>query len=372
MEYIVNYSKFRILTEQSNQSDLLGQTGLGAISFNLGCQWPVGKTTVGDITPESMKRANDVLAKIKDWIVRNIPTGISITIDAYESNVTPTDPSKRDQLWYATERRKSAKNLIGNWLNGLDISPEIVSTATYSDGKTERRGEAYTQGKDNPNDPKYVDDQAIEVTIKMSEEFLDSVRKSVKCGGNASVEKGKEANQEIKGPTGDQFIESSDGRKWSELGNSWLYQDERSGKETVLSSRAGKPALNYTRALQVTDPQNALALMGKIKIQFDPLQIPDRLTGYYFTYRENKLVLLRLFDTGFRGVAEYALELSKKYNPKGATGELTITSSNIINGKSGSYEFELDVPAIPIGGLIFVNAYAPLGRTVFKLNTVCG
>lgn len=367
MEYIINYSKFKRITEQSAPTQ---SNQLGTISFNLGCQWPVGKTEVSDITPDSLKKATAVLSEIKDWVVRYIPIGIVITIDAYESNVTPTDPNKRD-LWYAKNRRESAKRLIGDWLRGLNLPEELLSAAKYVDGKTERRGDAYVANKDNPNDPKYVDDQAIDVNIKISNEFLDLVRKSVACGGDASVEKGKAASKEITGPAGDQWINSSDGRKWSELGNAWLYQDERSGTEEILSKKAGKPALNYTRALQVSDPGNQLRLKGKLKIQFDPVRIPDRLTGYYFTYQGNEIVLRRLFDTGFRGTSEYAVQLSKTYNPKKVAGEKAIDSKNIINGKPGNYEFTLDVPSIPIGGLIFVNAYAPLGETIFNLKTVC-
>ena len=370
MEYIVNYSNFKRLTEQSSQAARPQSNQLGTISFNLGCQWPVGKTDVSDITPDSMKKAQAVLSEIRDWVTRYIPTGIVITIDAYESNVTPTDPNKRD-LWYAKNRRESAKRLIGEWLRGLNIPEGLISDAKYVDGKTERRGDAYVANKDNPNDPKYVDDQAIDVNIKISNEFLDLVRKSVVCGGDASVDKGKAANKEITGPVGDQWINSSDGNKWSELGNAWLYQDERSGTEEILSKKAGRPALNYTRALQVTDPSNQLRLKGKLKIQFDPVKVPDRLTGYYFTYQENKIVLKRLFDTGFRGSSEYATRLGITYNPKKSTGEKLIDSKNIINGDPGSHEFTLDVPSIPIGGLIFVNAYAPLGETIFNLRTIC-
>jgi len=370
MEYIVNYSNFKRLTEQSSQAARPQSNQLGTISFNLGCQWPVGKTDVSDITPDSMKKAQAVLSEIRDWVTRYIPTGIVITIDAYESNVTPTDPNKRD-LWYAKNRRESAKRLIGEWLRGLNIPEGLISDAKYVDGKTERRGDAYVANKDNPNDPKYVDDQAIDVNIKISNEFLDLVRKSVVCGGDASVDKGKAASKEITGPVGDQWISTPDGKKLSELGNAWLYQDERSGTEEILSKKAGRPALNYTRALQVTDPSNQLRLKGKLKIQFDPVKIPDRLTGHYFTYHENKIVLKRLFDTGFRGSSEYAVQLSKTYNPKKSTGEKSVDSKNIINGDPGNHEFTLDVPSIPIGGLIFVNAYAPLGETIFNLRTIC-
>lgn len=162
-------------------------------SIDLGATFESGKYLLGSSVQSNVKKR---LKPLVDFLIANPSSDVKITIVAGESRVTNYDREKCGPGIYTAECKLKPKQLsllraqqIEVYLNKLFVNlksngtiPKLPPKPTIS---TVLGSTKYVQGEDDPNDPKYKEEQKIELLIdaEASYECLVGMKISISYEG---------------------------------------------------------------------------------------------------------------------------------------------------------------------------------------------
>jgi hypothetical protein len=132
-------------------------------------------------TQQLVSEVSNKLIPVIDFINKFKNQKIEITVQAMESQVTNADNEPKSQNFHkkvppkylATNRANSVKTIINNFLENALKQNKISIVPTFTQDSILIGSTSYTQGKDNPNDPKYNQEQRIDVIVKTTGESVE-------------------------------------------------------------------------------------------------------------------------------------------------------------------------------------------------------
>ena len=142
-------------------------------SIDLGVKYDAGKWK---LTPPILTTLNEKIKPLVDFLKSNPSSDVKITIVAGESQVTNYDREKCGPNIYTQEcklepkqlsllRAQQIQNKLTEIFTGLKSDGTITKSPSEATIKTVLGSTSYTPGTDKPDDPKYREEQKIELII---------------------------------------------------------------------------------------------------------------------------------------------------------------------------------------------------------------
>jgi hypothetical protein len=131
-------------------------------------------------TQQLVSQVTTALTPVIDFIKKYQSQKIEVSIQAGESQVTNADnePKSKNkgkkvpQKYLANGRSNSIKSIIDNFFDNLIKTNTISVKPTFGENEIILGTTPYVVGKSNPNDPKYADEQFINVIVKATGESV--------------------------------------------------------------------------------------------------------------------------------------------------------------------------------------------------------
>ncbi len=131
-------------------------------------------------TQELISQVTTALTPVIEFIKKYQSQKIEVSIRAGESQVTNADnePTSKNKgkgvpkKYLATGRANSVKSIINNYFDNLVKTNVITVKPTFGENEIVLGSTPYTPSKSNPNDPKYVEEQFINVIVNTTGESV--------------------------------------------------------------------------------------------------------------------------------------------------------------------------------------------------------
>lgn len=131
-------------------------------------------------TEQLVSQVTTALTPVIDFIRKHQSQKIEVSIQAGESLVTNSDnePSSKNrgkkvpQKYLATGRANSVKSIINNFFDNLIETNVISVKPTFGENEIILGTTPYTAGTSNPKDPKYAEEQFINVIVRATGESV--------------------------------------------------------------------------------------------------------------------------------------------------------------------------------------------------------
>lgn len=131
-------------------------------------------------TQQLVSQVTTALTPVIEFIKKYQSQKIEVSIQAGESQVTNADnePSSKNkgkrvpQKYLANGRANSVKSIINNFFDNLIKTNAISVKPTFGENEIVLGSTPYVSGKNNPNDPKYAEEQFINVIVRATGESV--------------------------------------------------------------------------------------------------------------------------------------------------------------------------------------------------------
>jgi len=131
-------------------------------------------------TQQLVAQVTTALTPIIEFIKKYQSQKIEVSIQAGESQVTNADnePTSKNKgkgvpkKYLATGRANSVKSIINNYFDNLIKTNVITVKPTFGENQIVIGSTPYVSGKNNPNDPKYAEEQFINVIVNATGESV--------------------------------------------------------------------------------------------------------------------------------------------------------------------------------------------------------
>jgi len=143
-----------------------------------------GKYKFNSLSPEAKKAINQSIAKVALFINENPNTEVTISIEVGESAVTNYDnegatKKKVDPGYLSQKRGETIKEFLTDQFKNFVDSGKIKTAPIIPDAKTNiglgTQKYTYERGKDDPKDPKYLEDQYIKFIVDLKSTTTEDV-----------------------------------------------------------------------------------------------------------------------------------------------------------------------------------------------------
>lgn len=131
-------------------------------------------------TQQLVSQVTAALTPVIEFIKKYQSQKIEVSIQAGESQVTNADnePTSKNKgkgvpkKYLATGRANSVKSIINNYFDNLINTNVITVKPTFGENQIVLGSTPYTPNKSNPNDPKYAEEQFINVIVNATGESV--------------------------------------------------------------------------------------------------------------------------------------------------------------------------------------------------------
>ena len=131
-------------------------------------------------TQQLVSQVTNALTPVIEFIKKHQSQKIEVSIQAGESKVTnadnePTSKNKGNkvpQKYLANGRANSVKSIINNFFDNLIKTNVISVKPTFGENQIVIGSTPYVSGKNSPNDPKYAEEQFINVIVNATGESV--------------------------------------------------------------------------------------------------------------------------------------------------------------------------------------------------------
>ena len=131
-------------------------------------------------TQQLVSQVTTALSPVIEFIKKYQSQKIEVSIQAGESQVTNADnePTSKNKgkgvpkKYLATGRANSVKSIINNYFDNLIKTNVITVKPTFGENEIVLGSTPYTPNKSNPNDPKYAEEQFINVIVNATGESV--------------------------------------------------------------------------------------------------------------------------------------------------------------------------------------------------------
>jgi len=131
-------------------------------------------------TQQLVSQVTTALTPVIEFIKKYQSQKIEVSIQAGESQVTNADnePTSKNKgkgvpkKYLATGRANSVKSIINNYFDNLIKTNVITVKPTFGENEIVLGSTPYTPSKSNPNDPKYAEEQFINVIVNTTGESV--------------------------------------------------------------------------------------------------------------------------------------------------------------------------------------------------------
>lgn len=131
-------------------------------------------------TQQLVSQVTAALTPVIEFIKKYQSQKIEVSIQAGESQVTNADnePTSKNKgkgvpkKYLATGRANSVKSIINNYFDNLIKTNVITVKPTFGENQIVLGSTPYTPNKSNPNDPKYAEEQFINVIVNATGESV--------------------------------------------------------------------------------------------------------------------------------------------------------------------------------------------------------
>jgi hypothetical protein len=150
-------------------------------------------------TQELISQVTTALTPVIEFIKKYQSQKIEVSIQAGESQVTNADnePTSKNKgkgvpkKYLATGRANSVKSIINNYFDNLIKTNVITVKPTFGENEIVLGSTPYVSGKNSPNDPKYAEEQFINVIVNTTGESV-TVEETCLVGLKVMVDYNKE------------------------------------------------------------------------------------------------------------------------------------------------------------------------------------